>query len=125
MSRAGPVRVAELLTPATTAIVKELLAVHSIADTYAKLKLRTEGQRVTWNQVKGLAGIVRADAERAAIAAAAAALSISQPTKPPKAPLTFEEQLARVAAGARLVPTFTYRRADPAYSLVGNATGML
>lgn len=38
-----------------------------------------------------------------------------------KAPLTFEEQLARVAAGATLVPTFKYRRPDPEMTLGGVA----
>jgi len=40
-------------------------------------------------------------------------------------PKTFEEQLALVAAGRGLVATFTPRRADPAMTLGGVATGAL
>ena len=42
-----------------------------------------------------------------------------------KAPLTFEEQLARVAAGAKLVPAFKPRKSDPEFTLGGVATGMI
>lgn len=40
-------------------------------------------------------------------------------------PLTFEEQLARVRAGAKVVERWQPRSADPTYTLGGVATGML
>lgn len=46
-------------------------------------------------------------------------------TAPAKPPLTFEEQLARVAAGAKLVPAFKPRQPDPEFTLGGVATGMI
>lgn len=49
-----------------------------------------------------------------------------EPTRiEPKRPLTFEEQLARVAAGAAVVTAFKFRRADPTMTLGGVATGLL
>lgn len=40
-------------------------------------------------------------------------------------PLTFEEQLGRVRAGAKIVESWQPRQADPTYTLGGVATGML
>lgn len=42
-----------------------------------------------------------------------------------KVPLSFEEQLARVAAGAKLVPAFKPRQLEPEFTLGGVATGMI
>jgi hypothetical protein len=44
--------------------------------------------------------------------------------KPPRPPLTFDEKLARVAAGARLVTIHPLRKPDPPFTLggVGSST---
>lgn len=44
-----------------------------------------------------------------------------RPAQPARQPMSFDEQLARVAAGAKLVPTFKYRRPDPEMTLGGVA----
>ncbi len=45
--------------------------------------------------------------------------------KPPRAPLTFEEKLARVAAGAKLVAVPQFRKPDPNFTLGGVASASL
>lgn len=45
--------------------------------------------------------------------------------KPPRAPLTHEERMARVAAGARLITVRPLRKPDPDYTLGGVSAGSL
>jgi hypothetical protein len=63
------------------------------------------------------------DDERAQARRALAAIGKQEVSA--RAPLTFEEQLARVAAGAKLVPVFKPRRPEPEFTLGGIATGMI
>ena len=115
---------AEVLTPATTSMVRALLREHSVSDTYAALKRREDGQPVTYNQVRQQVRFMHQDVAVEALAALTSAAALVTRT-PAKRPLTFEEQLARVAAGAALVPTFRPSRPDPSRTLGGVATGML
>ena len=45
--------------------------------------------------------------------------------RPPAPPETFESQMARIAAGARLIAAPDFRTTGPAYTLGGVASGML
>ena len=55
------------------------------------------------------------------------ALAAAQPAPAPRrsGPLSFEEQMARVAGGAALVEVIPLRRPDPAFTAGGVATGLL
>ena len=109
---------AETLTPATASLVKMLLREHSVPDTYALLKCRVDGQPVTYNQVRQQQRFMREDVAAEARAALGVAAAVAHAAVA-KRPLTFEEQLARVAAGAALVPTFRPSRPDPSRTLGG------
>lgn len=57
--------------------------------------------------------------------AVARAKEAAETAQTSKRPPTLEEQLARLAAGARLVPNIPLRKPDPAGTLGGVASGML
>lgn len=54
-----------------------------------------------------------------------AALAAARSAPRPREPLTFEQQMAKVRAGARLVDKITFRRPDPDMTLGGVASGAL
>jgi len=132
---------------ATRALIALLLETHTRQDVYFMVQRTVSGVPVTLGMVKTVrrkmiaAGAQRckpnialphlreepAAPEPVAVvaepspAAQAPATEKSYPTKPPE---SFKSQMARIAAGARLVPAPDFRTAAPPYTLGGVSSGM-
>jgi hypothetical protein len=116
------------LPPMTRALMSELLVHHSIKTTYLLLNMTLSGVPVSKAQVRNARQSSLRE-QRAArsddVARVPAAIPVPPAPAKPRGPLTFEEQMARVAAGARLVEVPRFSRPAPDYTLGGVASGML
>ncbi len=118
------------LTPATRALAEALVQHHSANATLAMMRRSLSGQAPSLSYIKRLrkkwVGVDQAPATAAPPAPPRTAkIAAPQLSKPPRAPLTFDQQLARVAAGARLVAVPQFRRPDPDFTLGGVASASL
>lgn len=119
---------AKPLPQATRALMRQLLVHHSIRTTHVLLNLTPSGVAVSYAQVKNArqsflrnAREARADDALRAPAAVAALPARVEPRRP----LTFEEKMARIRAGARLIETPSFSKAAPDYTLGGVASGLI
>lgn len=118
------------LPPATAALMRALLIDHSIKATFLLLNMSLSGVAVTRAQVKNARNSALRDARDARADDAARAPAAAQPPAPapvpqPRRPLSFDEQMARVKAGARLVAKPSFSKPLPDVTLGGVASGML
>ena len=143
----GSLRPSTAAEAATRALIRLLLETHTRQDVYFMMQRTGSGVPVTLGMVKTVRRkMIAAGAQRckpniarphlreepaaaepvAAMAeprpeSQAPAPSKRHPTKPPE---SFKSQMARIAAGARLVPAPNFRTAAPSYTLGGVSSGM-
>lgn len=128
------------LPPETRALMMALLIDHTVKTTWLLLNMSVSGVPVSRAQVKNARhSFLRSQRESAAddgdrFAASALVAPASEPGPPiqivttkaaPRRPLSFAEQMARVAAGARLVTVPDTRPAAYNFTLGGVASGMI
>lgn len=139
---------AKAIRAATRALVWMLLETHSQKDVHAMMQRTVSGAPFTVGQVRAIrkrmlekGAIARPKnvplphvRDEPPVAAAVPAIAAPQPVavapaavvrRPPAPPETFESQMARIAAGARLIAAPDFRTCGPSYTLGGVASGML
>ncbi|TCP91870.1 hypothetical protein C8J42_103562 [Sphingomonas sp. PP-CE-1A-559] len=135
---ATPVNKAE--GEATRALIRMLLETHTRADVFHMMQRTVSGTWVSLGVVKTIRReMIAAGARRCKTNIARPhlreepaapepvapvvepALVVRRPALPPE---SFESQMARIAAGARLVPAPDFRTAGPSYTLGGVSSGI-
>ena len=143
----GSLRPSTVAEAATRALIRLLLETHTRQDVYFMMQRTVAGVPVTLGMVKTVrrkmlaAGAQRCKPNMARphlreepaapepVAVVAEPRPAAQPPAPAKShptklPESFKSQMARIAAGAHLVPAPYFRTATPSYTLGGVSSGM-
>ena len=108
---------------ADRALIRLLLETHGQSDVFAMMQRTLSGRTVTFRQVRRVREKMLS--EGAVHRRAPLPPVVEVPAIDPNAPESFESQLARIAAGAHLMPAPDFRTCGPSYTLGGVASGML
>ena len=115
------------LAPVTRALAEALVQHHSANATLALMRKSLSGQAPSLSYIKRLrkkwVGVEQQSQPARPLAAPQAA--VPQLSKRPRPPLSFEEKLARVAAGAALITVRPLRKPAPDFTLGGVASASL
>jgi hypothetical protein len=112
---------------AIRALIRLLLETHNQKDVLAMMQCTVSGREVTHGQVRrqrrnmlAKGAIPRRIRKRPAV------IEVAPPPAKSKreGPESFESQMARIAAGARIMAAPDFRTSGPAYTLGGVASGM-
>lgn len=118
---------------AIRALIRLLLETHSERDVAALMQCTVSGREVTFGQIhRQRRNMLAKGAEARRKRARAAVIDVPNPVvadvaprSANAAPETFESQMARIAAGARLIAAPDLRAVGPSHTLGGVASGML
>lgn len=107
------------------ALMQALVREHTPGTVLALMQRSVSGDLPSFNAIKqARTDFLQSQPQRARSREPQAAMPVPV-RKPPRPPLSFEEKLARVAAGASLVTVRPIRKPHPAYTLGGVASGLL